>query len=397
MLLAGFALVANGVWAKGNEPKEDADYKDEPAAVSVADIEGLNNRIADLAKSARVGVLLQVQYTNAGGNGILPKGFSTPIKVSTQTGYSYSDLFSGKRAEIALYGDLADKKIAYKVQYDPLATTTAKAGVSNGEQLKDFWIKASYIPYADLQFGQFKYAQALEGRTPSGELDFNNTALITTALEARRDFSFQVSGSKVPLGPLNGEYALAIVQGSGQNAGVDNNEIKDYAVRAGITLTDPAFDLYVGGSAYSGQEAYPGPTTVVASVLKAGWARNNTGLEGRVNVGGFKVQGEYIQGQLEPGNNYNPWDGLTVVKAHLSNPQGWYATISYRLEDFRLGIRGESYNADTTKGSNYNVNNDVATLGVDWFQGKDKFKLSLNFEEHYGQYEAVIGQAQVNI
>jgi hypothetical protein len=395
ILLAGLSLTTARVGAV-EEPKQDPDYEDKPAEVSVADLENLSNRISDLAKYAKVGVLLQVQYTTAGGNTRLPKGFSAPIKASTVTGQNYFDLFAGKRAELSLFGDLAEKKIAYRVQYDPLGSATAKAGVSSSEQLKDYWIKASYINFVDVQFGQFKYAQALEGRSPSGELDFANTALVTTALEARRDLSFQVSGSKIPVGPIQLEYAAAIVQGSGQN-NVDNNENKDAAARVGITLTDPDFNIYLGGSAYLGTEAYPGPVSVVAAILQAPWDRNNTGLEARVNIGKLKLQGEYIQGQLEPGNNYSPWSGLTVPNAKLSNPQGWYVTASYRLEDWRFGIRGESYNADTTQGSNFNWNNDVLTAGVDWFQGKDKFKLSLNFEGHFGQYEALIGQAQVNI
>ena len=127
--------------------------EDQPTAISVSDLEILSNKIADLAKSAKVSLLLQTQYYNTGFNPLLPKGFSSPTKVSAETGAPYNDLFLGKRAEISFTGDLADKKIAYKVQYDPLATTTAKPGVSNGEQLKDYWIKASYIPFATCSSG----------------------------------------------------------------------------------------------------------------------------------------------------------------------------------------------------------------------------------------------------
>jgi len=86
-------------------------------------------------------------------------------------------------------------------------------------------------------------------RTPSGELDFNNTAIITTVLEARRDFTFQISGTKNSCGPVNLEYAVAAVQGAGQN-NADNNENKDFAGRAGLTIPD--LGLYLGGSAYAG-------------------------------------------------------------------------------------------------------------------------------------------------
>ena len=406
------ALLAGPAWAKAAlpaaeptvaadddsalaDPGEDTDA---PSAVSVSDLEILSNKISDLAKSAKVGLLLQTQYDNTGFNPLLPKGFSSPTKVSAETGKAYNDLFLGKRAEISFTGDLADKKIAYKVQYDPLATTTAKAGVSNGEQLKDYWVKASYVPFADLQFGQYKYAQALEGRTPSGELDFANTAFITTALEGRRDLAFQVSGSKIPAGPLAVEYAVALVQGAGQNSGADNNDSKDFAGRVGVTVPDTNWNLYLGASAYAGTEPDAGVTTTTpASVVHAGWDRNNLGFEGRLTVGGLKLQGEYIQGQLEPGNNYNPWAGSSLANAKLSKPEGWYATASYRYQDWRLGVRGESYDPDNTKGSPFNKNSDILTVGLDWFQGKDKFKLSADYEKHFNQYDAFVGQAQINL
>src|SRR6185295_5326464 len=107
VLLAGFFLMIAGAFAKG--PVQDKDAEDRPAEGSVSDIEGLSNRINDLAKSARVGLLLQVQYTNTGGNALLPKGFSTPLKTPA-SGFYYFDQFSGKRAEIGLIGDLQEKK-----------------------------------------------------------------------------------------------------------------------------------------------------------------------------------------------------------------------------------------------------------------------------------------------
>ena len=405
------ALLAGPAWAKAalpaaeptvaadddsalTDPGEDTDA---PSAVSVSDLEILSNKISDLAKSAKVSLLLQTQYDNTGFNPLLPKGFSSPTKVSAETGKAYNDLFLGKRAEISFTGDLADKKIAYKVQYDPLATTTAKAGVSNGEQLKDYWVKASYVPFADLQFGQFKYAQALEGRTPSGELDFANTAFITTALEGRRDLAFQVSGSKIPAGPLAVEYAVALVQGAGQNSGADNNDSKDFAGRFGLTLADQNWTAYVGATGYIGTEIDNAAAPVPASLLLKGWDRTNSGFETRINIGGLKLQGEYIQGELEPGNNYNPWAGTTAANAKNSNPQGWYATASYRYQDWRLGVRGESYTPDTTPNSPFNKKSDILTVGLDWFQGKDKFKLSANYEKHFNQYDVFIGQAQINL
>jgi len=46
------------VWA-ADDPKQDSITKGRPAAVRLSDIEGLSNKIADLVKYAKVGVLLQ--------------------------------------------------------------------------------------------------------------------------------------------------------------------------------------------------------------------------------------------------------------------------------------------------------------------------------------------------
>ncbi|HEY5039264.1 MAG TPA: hypothetical protein VIJ93_09360, partial [bacterium] len=83
-LVLGLPLTAVKVSA-AEEPREDSDYEDKPAEISVSDIEGLSNRINDLAKFAKVSVLLQVQYLNSGFNSAVGKGFASPIKVSAAT------------------------------------------------------------------------------------------------------------------------------------------------------------------------------------------------------------------------------------------------------------------------------------------------------------------------
>ena len=206
-----------------------------------------------------------------------------------------------------------------------------------------------------------------------------------------------MSGSKIPVGPVGVENDLAVVLGSGQNAGADNNDSKDFEGRLGLTLADQDWTAYVGATGYIGTEIDNAAAPVPASLLLKGWDRTNSGFETRITVGGLKLQGEYIQGELEPGNNYNPWIGTLAANARESNPQGWYATASYRYQDLRLGVRGESYTPDTTPNSPFNKKSDILTVGLDWFQGKDKFKLSANYEKHFSQYDAFVGQAQINL
>ena len=265
---------------------------EEQAAVTVSDLETLSNRIDALEKDSpiKIGILLQAQYVHN--------------SVSSLTG-NY-DQFLGKRAEIKLSGELKPEKISFAVVYDPLQTST--------KQLKDYYGKLSPGPYADVQFGQGKYPQGLEGRTPSGELDFVNRALVSTAFGDKRDLFLQVSGTGLPEGVLKNDYALALVQGAGQNT-PENNADKDLAGRSGWQWDD----LWVGVSGYAGWE----PTGV----------RNNYGLEGRWTYKGFKLQGEYLQGQLEPGNSSNP---IPATQKLDSNPQGFG-----QLPSGGLAIRGK--------------------------------------------------------
>lgn len=365
LLFAGFGAS----WASNTTDEAEEE-------VPASNLENLSNQLKQLSQYARVRLLLQTQYVTSGEQVDLAKGFKTPTN-----GASYNDLFLGRRAEVSFYGDLDDKKVSYCVQYDFLGSTIAKPGVAAGQQLKDGWIRFSYIPCADIQVGQQRYAQGLEARTSSADLDFIDSALVTSAVEDRRDLTVQVSSSLIPLGQVKLEYAAALVQGSGQNT-ADNNNNKDFAGRIGLTYGQADWKIFVGASGYDGWEntvaAHPGD-------------RNGFDLEGRVNLGGLKLQGEYIHAQLEPGNNYNPFGTVN------SHPQGWYASADYRAGDWRPGIRVESYNEDVTRGSTVNFNHDVLTAGLDWFRGKDRIRLTANFEEHFGQYEALIGQAQVNI
>ncbi len=45
--------------------------------------------------------------------------------------------------------------------------------------------------------------------------------------------------------------------------------------------------------------------------------------------------------------------------------------------------RFDGYNADQITGSVFNNEMDTATFGADWFLNKEKFKLSVNWEDHY--------------
>jgi hypothetical protein len=397
-LAASLTLLSAKVWAD-DEPTQDASYSDTPAAVSVSDIEALKNRIAALEKGAvsslKVDGLFQFWYTHD----------SYATAVGTGDVYPSSknqwDAFSVKRAEISLTGALAtDPKVSFKISIDPslasfsgiggtdgstlsyetAANTTATTGVNPFTLVKDLYTQVAYSPYATIIIGQDKLWNALEGRTPSKDLDFNNYSNIDgTSFGNKRDLGVQLSGSDIPAGPLSAEYVVGIVQGSGQST-ADNNVDKDIVGRVGLTYDK---NLFVGASTYSGWE----PNGV----------RQDIGFEGRWVYNGFKLQAEFITGSVNTNDNNAANDSLWTpsspavnppalhfaVPAGQINPAGYYLQASYRLDDVRFGARWDGYNynqAGISGGSNQEL--DTITLGLDWYQAKDAFKETLNWEDH---------------
>jgi len=72
-----------------------------------------------------------------------------------------------------------------------------------------------------------------------------------------------------------------------------------------------------------------------------------------------------------------------VAPAGQVSPTGYYFLASYRLNDFRLGARWDGYDfnqAGNTGGSNQEL--DTITFGLDWYQDKDAFKETINWEDH---------------
>jgi len=393
-ILASLSLASTRVWAD-DEPTQDPSYSDTPAAVSVADIEALNNRIAALEKGAvssvKVDGWIQFWYTHDS------YGATT---AGTSNDYSSAknqwDAFSFKRAEVVLSGALgSDPKVSFKLSVDPTQPSFNGLGGTNGSNLtyagtsaantnvnpftlvKDLTGQVAYSPYVTFVFGQNKLWNELEGRTPSKDLDFNNYSNIGgTSFGNKRDLGVAFTGAGIPLGPVQAEYYLAVLQGSGQST-ADNNVDKDLTARVGFTYDT---NLYLGASAYSGWE----PNGV----------RQEIGLEGRWISGGFKAQGELITGSLNTSDNNSAnnstWTPTVAVapKGYVTptgqiSPAGYYLQASYRLGDYRLGARWDGYNFNQTGnsgGSNQEL--DTITLGLDWFQAKDAFKESINWEDH---------------
>jgi len=400
-ILASLSLASTKTWAD-DEPTQDSDFKDTPASVSVADIEALNNRLNAIEKynasSLKVDAYLQFWFTQD-SFGATAAGTSNDYS-SSKNQWS---AFSFKRGDVIFSGNFgSDPKLTYGLDIDPTqasfnglgqttlpATALTYGGTTPGAAatgtvnpftlVKDLYGKVAFSPYATFIFGQNKFAQGLEGRQPGNDLDFNNYSNVAASFGNKRDAGIQLAGTAVPLGPLSADYVLSVIQGSGQSTG-DNNVDKDLAARFGVRYDN---NLWIGTSAYDGWEV--------------NGSRWDFGLEGKWVYNGFKLQAEFIEGSVNTNDNSSPNDSVWtapaasviptsthfVAPAGQVSPTGYYFLASYRLNDFRLGARWDGYDfnqAGNTGGSNQEL--DTITFGLDWYQDKDAFKETINWEDH---------------
>lgn len=198
-------------------------------------------------------------------------GLLLQIKAFHDETAGVSSAFKGRRAEVKLSGSILPDRVSYAVMVDPFLT---------GNITKDANITFSYIPHADIQFGQFKYPQSLEGRWSSGDLDFIERAVVSGTFGDKRDLGVQVADTKFKWKEVRIEYGVGVFNGAGQSA-AENNEDKDIAGRLGAEW----HGLWAGASGYSGRQPL-------------GY-RNRFGGELRYILGGAKIQAEYLTGKTE--------------------------------------------------------------------------------------------------
>lgn len=276
------------------------------------------NPVRALMENQKLGLLLQIKAFHDETAGV-------------------SSAFKGRRAEVKLSGGILPDKVSYAVMVDPFLT---------GNITKDANITFSYIPHADVQFGQFKYPQSLEGRWSSGDLDFIERGVVSGTFGDKRDIGVQVTDAKIKWKEIRVEYGVGLFNGTGQNA-AENNENKDVAGRLGAEW----HGLWAGASGYSGRQTL-------------GY-RSRFGGELRYVLGGAKIQAEYLTGRTE-----------RAAKSP-ARQQGYYVLANYVLKRFRPGLRWESWNPDRdAPGSRQ----DAMTTGLDYLLTADrKNKVSLNF------------------
>ncbi|MEI6234520.1 MAG: porin [Planctomycetota bacterium] len=314
-----------------------------------------------------------------------------------------------------------------------LATsTTATGGFAGGvgsapRLLQDAYINYhGFIPYHDIQVGQFKQWVGEEGIHGSAELDFIERSILGQNGD-NRDMGISVHGSwwGKDCNDRDGrfQYWVGAFDGSGTNYNAggqqnrsDNNQSKDVNVRM---LVRPLWDDCMGkleiGASYIGgthglqandETGYPTITAAAPIVQQCYASKGNVWFNykfGNWFAKGLWVKGEwgYIRDKQEGTavafGNGNLSAGLSQTQLNAFTSQGGYGAIGYRfgesnwvecmpcwLKPFELAARYEQFQnleaANEAKAYHTSVfNTKVMTAGVNYyFSGNTKIQLNYN-------------------
>jgi phosphate-selective porin OprO/OprP len=250
------------------------------------------------------------------------------------SGHPETNDFFISRARIYLSGTLY-KYLDFKVQAD--------FGKGDSE-LKDGFINAKYVPYAQVKVGQFKAPFSLERLTSSNHIDFVERSLPVDNLTPDRDLGIMLHGSYLPFGL---SYGVGIFNGARANER-DTDDHKDVVVRIGASPFHQNGPLLIKGlhlgfsTTYGEQEmAFPddkdsfwskgkletaGDTKFFefANGVSHDGTRKRLGTELAWMVGPMTIKGEWMRVDLEDLKN-------PLGERHDLSMKGGYVSLSYFL------------------------------------------------------------------
>ena len=242
--------------------------------------------------------------------------------------------FFVSRARVYLSGTIY-KHIEFKIEPDFGKGTS---------ELKDGFVNANYVPYAQFKVGQFKAPFSLERLTSSNYTDFVERSLPVDNLTPDRDQGIMLHGSYERFGL---HYGVGLFNGVRANES-DVDDHKDVAMRIGLT---PFYKnksllfkgLYVGFSTTYGEEemAYPDDEDAFWSKGKLETAgdtkffqftngvkhdgnRQRLGTEFAWVVGPLSIKAEWMR--LDMDDLKNP-----VGESHDLSMNGEYISMAYFL------------------------------------------------------------------
>lgn len=241
-------------------------------------------------------------------------------------------------------------------------------GSSASVKLWDAYLSYTVNDLLTVTAGQLKYDFTLEGlesttdRIPVLRAESVNdiAGKLGTKGASFRDIGVKANGSYKQALCLT--YGVAMINGSGINAG-DNNTEKDIVARVTVT---PVENLTAGVSGYRGKGQ---DETAGFEVKESAWA-----FDAEYRYEGLKLRGEYIAARWEN------WDvaSSSAAQGKTQKPKGWYLQASCKLPPvpaIEVMGRYEDYEKDSNTADSRLK---TTTVGLTYYL-KGKTRISANY------------------
>lgn len=261
-------------------------------------------------------------------------------------------------ARIKLSGSL-DRNVSYTVQTD----------FTNSPALLDANVTYGFTDGVSITAGAQKPGISGEYLTGAASTDFINRSRIVNVLASGRDIGL--------LGKLELTDGLMLsagmFNGTNQNLGNNNNEFY-YTGRleANKELSSGVWIKLAGNASFGNENG-----TIIGNgnLPPVNGSRALIGGDGRLEIGGLLLSGEFLYGELEYGPN------------QIDNIMGFHATAGYWvIEDLQFIVRFDHLKSDVVSftenivvgGLNYNYT-DAASFQLNYQMNPDQFDLANHF------------------
>ncbi len=288
--------------------------------------------------------------------------------------YDYSgtkDQFRIKSAKISLSGKIIEHS-SFKIELD---ATKGK----NNDLLSDAWIKLTYLPKANITFGQFKIPYSEEYSISSSAIDTIERSLPINKMASEYDIGVMVDGH---LFNKNLYYGVGLVNGTGGNKSEDNDD-KDIVGRVIFTPWANYENIMSGLSFGAGYQSGKQNTGTNET------DRTRTALMLKYQIKNFKIYGEYLTQELETTSTIKS-DGWYVLCAYnhpLANDRSIQPVLKYEVYDPDTDISNNSQ-AIFTAGINFMLNK-MTRLSTNyrWRTDEQRGKIATNMNEWFSQIQ----------
>jgi phosphate-selective porin len=254
-------------------------------------------------------MVLSLAVPNMASAGVLvgQKGdMDLNIGAILQAGYTYHmedtlnvDGFWMKRARLLFSGTIIPDKVKFFVQTD----------VTNDFSILDYKARFFYIPQTEIAFGRFLPNYTLYMPVSTAKLEMINYPVTTSAFATWRQVGIQTTTKTeyvdFNLGLFNGGDVIV----GGENNMVDNNDAKDFLLRADFKVPLEGAKCRVGGYTWMGSAPATGfpEDETLGNNRYGGFAK----LDYPINEMTLKIRGEFVMASTDWGDPDDPVEWKT--------------------------------------------------------------------------------------